>query len=95
MRKITEISKRSCVRVKQSLELILLKKILPKTKRERSPTGRSQNRPRRNSKAIVIIVARLVIDLLIVMLQERTKTKAKAKVNQTSWKRWKMQMTCV
>ena len=50
------------------LELILLKKLLPKTKRERSPTGRSQNRPRRNSKATVIIVARLVIDLLIVIL---------------------------
>ena len=54
-----------------------------------------QNRPRRNSKATVMIVARLVIDLLIVMLQERTKTKAKAKAKQTSWKRWKMQMTCV
>ena len=66
-----------------------------KDKRERSPTGRSQNRPRRNSKATVIIVARLVIDLLIVLLQERTKTKAKAKIKQTSWKKWKMQMTCV
>ena len=31
------------------LELILLKKLLPMTKREKSPTGRSQNRPRRNS----------------------------------------------
>ena len=39
--KITEMPKRSRVRVKQSLELILLKKLLPKTKRERSPTGRS------------------------------------------------------
>ena len=66
-----------------------------KDKRERSPTGKSQNRPEKNSKATVIIVARLVIDLLIVMLQERTKTKAKAKVKQTSWIRWKMQMTCV
>lgn len=87
--------KKSRKSVQQSLELILLKKLLPKTKRERSPTGRSQKRPRRNSKATVIIVARLVIDLLIVMLQERTKTKAKTKVKQTSWKRWKMQMTCV
>ena len=66
-----------------------------KDKKRRSPTGRSQNRPRRNSKATVIIVARLVIDLLFVMLQERTKTKAKAKIKQTSWKKWKMQMTCV
>ena len=73
----------------------IVEKLLPKTKRERSPTGRSQKRPRRNSKATVIIVARLVIDLLIVMLQERTKTKAKAKIKQTSWKKWKMQMTCV
>ena len=53
LRKITEMPKRSRVRVQQSLELILLKKILPKTKRERSPTGRSQNRPRRNSKALL------------------------------------------
>ena len=91
------MAKRSRVRVQQSLELILLKKFLPKTKRERSLTGRSQSSPRRNSKATVIIVARLVIDLLIVILQERTKTKtkAKAKVKQTSWKRWKMQMTCM
>ena len=73
----------------------IVEKLLPKTKRERSPTGRSQNRPRRNSKATFIIVARLVINLLIVMLKERTKTKAKAKLKQTSWKRWKMQMTCV
>ena len=36
-----------------------------------------------------------VIGLLIVVLQERTNTKAKAKVKQTSWRRWKMQMTCV
>ena len=68
----------------------MLKKILPKTKRERSPTGRSQNRPRRNSKATVTTVTRLVIRLLIVVLEERTKTKATAKVKQTSWKRWKM-----
>ena len=89
--------KRSRVRVQQSLELILLKKLLPKTKRERSPMDRSQNRSRRNSKTTVIIVARLVIDLLIVMLQEmtKTKTKVKAKVKQTSWKRWKIQMICV
>ena len=80
-------AERSRVRVQQSLELISLKKLIPKTKRERSPMGRSQNMPRRNSKATVIIVARLVIDLLIVMLQDRTKTKAKVKVKQTSWKR--------
>ena len=73
----------------------MFKKLLPKKKKERSLTGRSQNRPRRNSKANIIIVARLVIDLLIVMLQERTKTKAKAKIKQTSWKKWKMQMNCV
>ena len=65
----------------------MLKRLLPKTKRERSLTGRSLNRPRRNSKATVTIVARLVIGLLIVMLQERTKTKAKAKIKQTSWKK--------
>ena len=57
------MAKRSRVRVQQSLELILLKKLLPKTKRERSPMGRSQNRPRRNSKANVTIVVRLVIGL--------------------------------
>ena len=79
--------KRSRIRVQQSLELILLNKLLSKTKRERSPTGRSQNRPRRNSKATITIVARLVIGFLIVMLKERTKAKAKAKVKQTSWKR--------
>ena len=73
----------------------MLKKLLPKTKRERSLKGRSQNRPRRNSKATGTIVARMVIGLLIVVLQERTKTKVKAKVKQTSWRRWKMQMTCV
>ena len=63
------MTKRSRIRVKQSLELILLKKLLTKTKRERSPTGISQNMPRRDSKATVIIVARLVIGLLIVMFQ--------------------------
>ena len=73
----------------------MLKKLLPKTKRERSLTGRSKNRPRRNSKATFIIVTRMVIGILIVILQERTKTKAKEKVKQTSLKRWKMQMTCM
>ena len=56
--------------------------------------GRRQSMPRKNSKATVTIVARLIIGLVIVMLQEMIKTKAKAKVKQTSWKRWKMQMTC-
>ena len=50
-----------------------------KEKREKSPTGRSQNRPRRNSKATVIIVARLVIDLLIVMLQKGQKQRQRQK----------------
>ena len=68
----------------------MLKKLLPKGRRERSPMDRSQNRPRRNSKATVTIMARLVIGLLIVMLQERKKTNVKAKVKQTSWRRWKM-----
>ena len=36
-------AERSLVRVQKSLKLILLKKLLPNKKRERSPTGRSQN----------------------------------------------------
>ena len=52
-----------------------MKKLLPKTNRVRSPTGRSQNRTRRNLKATIATVARLVVGLLIVLLQERTKTK--------------------
>ena len=72
--KITKMPKRSRATVQQSLELILLKKLLPKIKRERSLTSRSQNRPRRNSKASVTTVVRIVIGLLIVVLQERKKT---------------------
>ena len=82
MSKITKPPNRSLVRVQQSLELILLREILPNTKREKIPTNRSQNRPRRNLKATATNVVRLVIGFLTVVLQERTKS--------TSWKRWKM-----
>ena len=56
-----------------------------KNKKRKKFSGRIQNRPRRNPKATVTIVARLVICLLIVVLQERTKTKTKVK--KTSWRR--------
>ena len=59
-------------------------KLLPKKRRERSPTDRSQNMLRKNSRATVTIVVRLVIGLLTVVLSERIKTKAKTKVKQTS-----------
>ncbi|XP_069149389.1 uncharacterized protein [Solanum lycopersicum] len=93
--KIEEDKKNAFVTFQQSLELILLKKVLPKTKRERSPTSRSQNCPRRTSKATVTIVASLVIGLLIVVLQQRTKKKikTKVKVKKTSSKTRKMQKT--
>ena len=51
----------------------IVKEAPTKDKRERSPTGRSQKRARRNSKATVIIVARLFIGILIVVLQEGQK----------------------
>ena len=91
--KIEEDNKNSKKKLRKSstiIGLILLKKLLPKKKREKSLIGRSYNRPRRKSKATVTTVARLVIGLLIVVLQERTKTKAKEKVKQTSWRIWKM-----
>ena len=57
----------------------MLKKLLPKTRNKRTPMFRSKNMKRRNSRAIVTIVVRLVINILFVLLQERTKTKIKAK----------------
>ena len=58
-----------------------------KDKKRKKFNGQKSEQAKKKFKGTVIIVARLVIDLLIVMLQERTKTKAKAKVKQTSWKR--------
>ena len=51
-----------------------------KDKKRKNSNWQKSELPRRNSKATVTIVARMVIGLLIVVLQERTKTKAKSKV---------------
>lgn len=53
----------------------MLKKLLPKARRERRTTERS--RPRRNSRATVTIVGRMVISIFTVILQESTKKKKK------------------
>ena len=69
--KIEEDNKNSEKKSRKSATIIgvnIVEEAPTKDKKKRSPTGRSQNRPRTKSKATVIIVARMVIDLLIVML---------------------------
>ena len=54
-----------------------MKKLLPKGRRERSPMDKSQNIPRRNSKATVTTAVRVITSLLAVVLQKRINTKTK------------------
>ena len=63
------VEKKSC-KSSTIIGVNIVEESLTKDKNRRSPMGRNQNRPRRNSKATITIVARLVIGLLIFVLQK-------------------------